>query len=163
MTAAPQHFVAQMDAILELAQIRSVAGGDHRDMRKKAPHQRTDQPEVMGVDDIRVEFRHRVGQHPLENGFVGIDFGCRQIDKPRAGVGHDIRHAGNPERNIVSVEPHKAALFGRYAVEFRITIGLDAGNHDIVMARGSGLPHHGLQIDAAAGGVRPLTEHMQNF
>ena len=162
--AAPaQHLIAQVGAVLKLTQVRSVAGRHDGDIREKAPREGADQPEVMGVDDIRPETGHRVSQHPRKNRFVDFQFARGQVDKPGAGVGHDIRHAGDMERDVAAVEPDKAALFQRDAVAFDAGAGLNPCDHEILMAAGGRLPHHGLQVNPAAGGVRPLTEHMENF
>ena len=132
-------------------------------MRKKAAGQSGYQPEVMTVDDIRTEDVHGIFQGLCEDPFIDLQFGRCQVPETGAGIGHDIGHAGNGKGDVPPVERHETAPVRPDAVKFGLAVGLNAGDDVVVVAAGGGFAHHGLEIDTAAGGIRPLAEEVEDL
>jgi hypothetical protein len=57
---------------------------------------------------------------------------------------------------------NEGTVIAGQAIQLRLIAGGDAGQEEILMPGPKGLAHHGPDIDAAAGGLRPLAEGVED-
>jgi hypothetical protein len=152
-----------MRAVLELPQISAMAGGYQGKLRKQPADQGRDDPQMVTVDDIWLKSVHSRLEIAGKSGLVGVYIRWGKVAEAGAGIGHDIAHASNGKCDVGTVEPNEPAMGPVDTIQPVGPAGLNTGNQKIGVSMLRRLPQHGLNVDAATGGIGSLTEHMQNF
>ncbi|GAB6192028.1 hypothetical protein JCM39068_17770 [Desulfocastanea catecholica] len=86
-----------------------------------------------------------------------------KVTESRAGIGHDIAHAGDFEGKVADFKMDEAAELSVDAVQFGQPVAGDAGDKKIFMPCGRSLADDVLHIKSAAGALRVLTDYMEDF
>ena len=152
----------KVHAFLKLAQVGTVAGGHHRDFGKGPLYQRGQKPEVVTVNEVRLKVLDHPFQPVRKTFFILFQVRCGQIGKTPAGIGHDVAHTHHRKREAAGFEMNEGTLIAGQAIQLRLIAGGDAGQEEILVPGPKGLAHHGPDIDAAAGGLRPLAEGVED-
>jgi hypothetical protein len=152
-----------MLALHELPEIGGVAGGDHRDIRQDSACNGCNQPKVVAMDDVRRKF---LGSMPniFDKGLlVCKEFFFGQFAINGTPIRHDITHPGYGEVEIRTIEEDKSASIFVDAIENGDIAGRNTADQIIIISTGSAQPEHVLKEKAAAGGIGPLAQYMENF
>ena len=161
--ALRKDFGPQMRAFDKLPQIRRMAGGYHGQIRECPPGNGTDQPEMMTVNHVDGKRVRHLADSLREYPFIPLYLCRRQLAEARTGIRHDIAHPGDVELKITAIKGNEAATEAVDSVENRIDPRGDAGDQEIAVIGGNGLAQQVLQVDAAAGACRVLTDDMEDI
>jgi hypothetical protein len=110
LCAAGQDPRLQFKAFLKLAQVGAVSGCYQGDLRKGSFYEGGQEPEVVTVNDIRLEISDGFGQTVRKAFFIDCQVRRAQIRKPPAGIGHDIAHAHHRKGQPAGFEPDEGTL-----------------------------------------------------
>jgi hypothetical protein len=118
---------------------------------------------MMAVDNLGLKPGDHVQEPVRKNPFIRFHFRGRQITETPAGIGHDVAHPHHREGEITALKAHKFTGRGPQHAQLRFFSLGHPGQEKVFMPPAGGFPDHGLNIDAAPRGLRPLTEQMQNL
>ena len=117
----------------------------------------------MAVNEVGLSpgdhFLELIGKTP----FIEIHIHGGQVGEPGAGIRHGVAHAHHRKGEITALKAHKFTGRGPRPVWLRpFSLG-HPGQEKVLMPPAGGFPDHGLKVDTAPGGLRPLTEQMENL
>jgi hypothetical protein len=149
--------------ILQLAQLGAVAVNAEGRLREENARQGGQQPQVVGLDEVRVKASGGSRQRGRESLQVAFEHVRSEAGEPGGNVGHDVAHAGYGKRDRRPVEAHGNDVGRRQRRDVRQRLLPGQTDHGALPPpRLRPEADKGEQRNPAAGFPRLLGQQMQN-